>query len=205
MPPHQSVTNRLQQAFRAFDEYNKQDPSSFVWESQAYPTEYFLSLKLHKWVSKLAPQASETLLLASRCQHIGRWEIPRDEYPRDREGYLMWRKALSLHHAEKAAQILESVGYPTEAIERAKHILLKRKLKADPEVQIMENALCLVFLQFQYEDFWPQHTDKIVDILRKSLKKMDAEGHRYALQLEYSDSGKYYIEEALRQLQLPNQ
>lgn len=189
--------NKMERAFHAFDNYNKQDPNAFTWKGRAYPTEYFLSLKLHDWVVKLAPEANEALLLASRCQHIGRWEIPRNEYPRDREGYLTWRKALSQHHAEKAEQLLKPLGYPDETIDRVKHIVLKRKLKADHDVQLMENALCLVFLQFQYEDFWPKHTDKIVGILRKSLKKMDAEGHWHALTLTYSEQGKQYIEEAL--------
>lgn|GEM_PF-280880 len=194
------LTNLMHKAFQAFDEYNKQDPHVFNWEGQAYPNEYFLSLKLHGWVTKLAPTAGEALLLASRCQHIGRWEIPRNDYPRDRAGYLKWRKKLALHHADKASQILTKVGYASEIIERVHHIVLKRKLKADADVQTMENALCLVFLQFQYEAFWPQHTDKIVGILRKSLQKMDADGHEHALRLNYSDLGKYYIEQALSQL-----
>ena len=192
--------NRLQEAFNAFDEYNKQDPNIFNWDKETYPQEYFLSLKLYHWVTELNPAATEPLLLASRCQHMGRWEIPRNNYPLDREGYLTWRKALAQHHAEKSAQILERVGYPADTIDRVQQIVLKRKLKADQDVQTMENALCLVFLEFQYEAFWPQHTDKIVDILRKSLKKMDAEGHRYALALNYAAQGKHYIEEALKQL-----
>lgn len=62
---------------------------------------YFLALKLHDWVMRLKPGASEPLMLASRCQHEGRWEIPRDHYPDGRIGYLTWRKELSRYHAEK--------------------------------------------------------------------------------------------------------
>ncbi|WP_353182026.1 DUF4202 domain-containing protein [Parapedobacter lycopersici] len=195
-----SSTEKFERAFQVFDQYNKQDPNPFIWEGNTYPQEYFLSLKLHGWILKLSPDAGEALLLASRCQHIGRWEIPRGDYPQDREGYLTWRKALSLYHAEKAEELLAPIGYSADTIERVKQIVRKIKLKADHEVQLMENALCLVFLQFQYEDFWPRHTDKIVDILRKSLKKMDAEGHRHALALDYSAQGKQHVEAALAQL-----
>jgi len=62
----------------------------------------------------------------------------------------------------------------------------------------MENALCLVFLNFQYEDFHPLHDqEKVVNILRKSLLKMDEKGHQFALTLNYSPQGLAYLNEAL--------
>src|SRR5690606_16557599 len=117
--------------------------------------EYFLALALYNWILKLAPDASEELLLASRCQHIGRWESARTNYPAGREGYLAWRRDLAFHHATKAEEILSRVGYGEEQIALVRRIILKKKLKVDREVQTMENALCLVFLEFQYEDFHP--------------------------------------------------
>jgi hypothetical protein len=191
--------DKLQAAIELFDEYNKTDPHVFTWDGIAYPQEYFLALKLHEWVVKLAPVASEELLLASRCQHIGRWEIPRDQYPDGREAYLQWRKDLAKYHAEVATSILNDVGYEEEKIERVRQIILKQKIKVDAEVQVMENALCLVFLQFQYEDFYPKHEpEKLINILKRSLLKMDAHGHKFALSLSYSDKGLYYINEALK-------
>ena len=192
-----SNNQRLNEAFALFDAYNQQDPNAFVWEGVSYPQEYFMALKLHEWVLKLDPQANEALLLASRCQHIGRWELPRDQYPLDREGYLRWRKELAQHHARVAADILREVGYEDELIQRVETIVLKRKLKVDTDVQTMENALCLVFLQYQYETFYKGYPDKIVNILRKSLLKMDAKGHRFALELPYSEEGAAYVQEAL--------
>jgi hypothetical protein len=67
----------------------------------------------------------------------------------------------------------------------------------------MENALCLVFLEFQFEDFRKKYTDepeKMVNILRKSLIKMDAHGHNFALRLSYSDDGLSLISLALQAL-----
>lgn len=109
---------KLTTAFQQFDNYNKKDPNVFTWNKVAYPQEYFLALKLHEWVLKLEPDASEALLLASRSQHIGRWETPRESYPDGRDGYLKWRKDLALFHSEKAGAIMEEVGYDTEQIAR---------------------------------------------------------------------------------------
>lgn len=190
--------NRLSLAFESFDAYNKQDPNTYTWEGKIYPQEYFLALKLHETIVHLDPQASEELLLASRSQHIGRWEIPRDQYPDGRTGYLEWRRTLANYHADKASAILEEIGYDSSFIERVQQLILKKKIKVDPEVQTLENALCLVFLQYQYEDFFPKYSaEKIVNILRKSLLKMDEKGRAEALKLHYSDQGLQYIQEAL--------
>lgn len=191
--------SKLNTAFEQFDAYNQKDPNTFTWESITYPQEYFLALKLYEWVNKLDPNADEELLLASRSQHIGRWEIPRNTYPEGREAYLKWRKDLAQYHAEKAAAIMETAGYSPEQIARVKQILLKQKIKVDHDVQTIENALCLVFLQFQYEDFHPKYEpEKVINILKKSLLKMDAHGHRFALGLNYSEKGLHYIQEALK-------
>jgi hypothetical protein len=189
---------KLDIAFQQFDAYNQKDSHVFIWDNRSYPQEYFLALKLHEWVTKLAPNASEELLLASRSQHIGRWEIPRDSYPDGREAYLKWRRDLALFHAEKAASIMKEASYDDQQIARVRQIILKQKIKVDAEVQTMENALCLVFLEFQYEDFYQKHPpEMVVNILKKSLLKMDKHGHQFALALNYSEKGLSYINEAL--------
>lgn len=187
----------IQQTLDLFDDYNRQDPHIFVWQGMQYPQEYFLATKLYEWVLKLDPNASNALILASRCQHIGRWEIPRDSFPLDKSGYLQWRKTLANHHAEKAKVIMEQSKVPDTLIADVQEIILKKKLKVNPVVQTMENALCLVFLAYQYETFFPNHRAKIVNILRKSLLKMDRQGHHFALTLPYSTEGMAYIHEAL--------
>lgn len=195
--------NRLDKAFELFDAYNKQDPRSFTWEGTTAPQEYFFAIKLYEWVLKLDPDASEELLLASRSQHIGRWEIPREDYPEGREPYLKWRKDLALHHAAIADRLMKDAGYDDETSDRVKQIILKKRIKVDADVQTMENALCLVFLQLQYEEFrkkYEQEPEKIINILRKSLLKMDGHGHQFALKLPYSENGLELINEALSRL-----
>ena len=96
---------------------------------------------------------------------------------------------------------MQEAGYPQEDCDRVAAILMKQGIKQDPDVQVMENALCLVFLQYQYESFYPAHEDKIVEILRKSLLKMDGAGHQQAMTLTYSDQGMGYIKQALAALE----
>jgi len=195
--------SKLDTAFKLFDEYNRKDPRNFTWDNVSEPQEYFFAIKLYDWVLKLNPQADEELLLASRSQHIGRWEIPREDYPEGREPYLKWRKDLALHHAAITGRLMAEAGYSQEQIERVTQIILKKRIKVDPDVQTMENALCLVFLQFQYEDFrkkYEAEPDKIINILRKSLLKMDAHGHNFALTLPYTGEGLHLVNEALKGL-----
>lgn len=189
---------KLQKAFSLFDEYNKQDTATFVWEGSTYPAEYFYALQLYNWVLKLEPQASEQLLLASRSQHLGRFTIPREEYPEGKTGYLNWRSNLAKFHAEKAAEFMRQAGYDEDTITGTQRIILKQKIKLDHEVQTIENALCLVFLEFQYEDFRKKHSeDKMLHILRKTWNKMSDPGRNAALTLTYTDAGKALIGKAL--------
>lgn len=192
--------SKLDKAFELFDDYNKRSPERVVWENVEYPIEYFYALKLYECVKKLDPNADESLLLASRCQHIGRWEIARKSYPDGRVGYLKWRSDLSKYHAGIATEILASVGYDEEAINRVKQIVLKQRLKSDTDVQTMENALCLVFLQYQYDDLIAKMTEeKMIDILRKTWGKMSDPGQEAALSLQYSDVGRDLILKALKE------
>lgn len=191
------MNERLAQTLLRFDQYNGTDPNLFTWQGETCPQELFLAQKLHEWVLKLAPDATPPLLLASRCQHIGRWEIARKSYPDGRVGYLTWRKALARHHASVAQGIMRELAHDEALIDRVTSIVMKQGIKQDADVQTMENALCLVFLQYQYEAFHPAHPDKIVGILRKSLQKMDAAGHKWALTLPYSAAGMGYLEQAL--------
>ena len=53
-----------------------------------------------------------------------------------------------------------------------------------PDTQTIEDALCLVFLQFELEEFAHKHPDdKVVDIIRKTWVKMSERGHEAALAL----------------------
>jgi len=179
---------RFAEAIRRFDEENARDPNTLEINGERLPRELVYARWLTEWVLRLCPQASEALRLAARCQHIRRWEIPRESFPMDRAGYLRWRTTLQRFHAEQSTRILREVGYPEEIVRRVQELNLKKGLPHDPEMQVLEDALCLVFLEHQLEDLASRTSeDKLVNALARSWKKMSPAGRAAALELHYSE------------------
>ena len=193
-----SEDTKLAQALAAFDALNAQDPNTIQVEGQAQPKELHDALAMTRWVDALYPQAGEAVRLAARCQHLCRWQSPRSNYPEGRAGYLRWRTELKKFHAEKAAEVLRTVGYDESVIEAVRAINLKQGLKSNPDVQMVEDALCLVFLETQFEGYLDQwEKEKVIGILRKTWGKMSVAGHQAALQLSMSERARSLIEAAL--------
>lgn len=179
---------RLQQAWQRFDEENARDPNMETADGVPHPRELIYARWLTEWVLRLCPTASEELLLAARCQHLGRWKRPRHTYPPTRAGYLKWREELKRFHAAEAGEILRAVGYGEEQIQRVQALNLKKNFPADPESRVLEDALCLVFLERQFADLAARtEHDKMVGILQKSWAKMTPEAREQAAQLSYSE------------------
>ena len=51
--------NLYKKAINAFDEYNFQDPNLLEYKGKKMPKEWVDAQRLHEWVKKLNPQASE--------------------------------------------------------------------------------------------------------------------------------------------------
>lgn len=186
------------QAIAKIDAANAQDPHLLPINGQPRPLEVVHAERRTAWVRQLVGEsASEALLLATRAQHLRRWEIPRETYPRDRVGYLQWRQDLKQFHAEKTAAILREVGYDAATIERVCDLILKKRLKLDPDVQALEDSLCLVFLEEQFSDFAKKEPDKIEGIVAKTWRKMSPQGRQFALALPMAAADRAIIEQAL--------
>ncbi|WP_306475426.1 DUF4202 domain-containing protein [Maribacter sp. 4U21] len=140
-----STSNKLQRAFHLFHEANQQDPNTEVFDGKTYPKELLYAQRMTMQLNSFEPNASEALQLTARCQHICRWEIARDSYKMNREGYLRWRQALKRFHAANAAAILSEIGYTEEIISKVKFLLEKKQLKKNEETQTLKNVICLVF------------------------------------------------------------
>lgn len=190
---------RFQTALRRFDEENSRDPNSLTVDGAPRPRELIYAQWLTDWVLKLSPDASEELRLAARCQHLCRWIIPRESYPMTRPGYLKWREDLKRFHAQRAGEILREAGYPEEMILRVQELNLKKNFPNDPEGRVLEDALCLVFLQHQLADLAAKTAnDKMITALQKSWKKMTPAAHAEALKLPFSAREKDLIDRALK-------
>ena len=189
---------RFEAALRRFDEENSKDPNHERVAGQDLPRELLYAQRLTEWVLRLEPDASESLRLAAHCQHLCRWMIPRDSYPMTRPGYLKWRQDLKHFHADKAGAILRKVGYPEETIARVQSLNLKKNFPDDPEGRVLEDALCLVFLERQFADLAAKSSDeKMINAVRKSWQKMTPAAHALALKLPYGPREKSLIEQAL--------
>jgi hypothetical protein len=189
---------RFAAAIRRFDAANAADPNVEVVNGQSHPRELIYAQWLTDWVLKLAPNAGEALRLAARCQHICRWEIPRNSYPMDKPGYLKWRADLKKFHADKSSQILREVGYDEATVQRVQELNLKKNHPKDPEVCVLEDALCLVFLEWQFAPLAAKADDeKMINALQKSWKKMTPAAHAEALKLHYGEREKSLIARAL--------
>ncbi len=191
---------RFDLAIQEFDAVHREDPRSVLVDDQEVPWSLLYHQRMTHWLKHLAPDASEPLLLAARCQHIRRWTIPRRDYPMDRSGYKRWRRRLGQFHAEQAAEILTRIGYDQETIDRLGELLQKVRLKLDPEVQLFEDAICLVFLENEFSDFAQKHDeDKLVTILQKTWTKMSSQGHQAARELvkQLAPETRRLVEKAL--------
>lgn len=170
-------------ACEAIDRANSDDPR----REEGVPREVVYSRRMVDWVRRLAPAASEELLLAARAQHVRRWTVPRETYPAGRAGYLRWREDLKKFHAAKAADILAAAGYGPASVEKVRAILLRKNLAADPEGQTLEDAACLVFLEREFAPFAAKTDEaRVLDILRKTWGKMSPAARELAKALPYA-------------------
>ena len=190
---------RFENALRRFDEENARDPNTETADGVVQPRELLYARRLSDWVVRLYPDASEPLRLAARCQHLCRWEIPRSSYPMTRIGYLQWRANLKKFHAQKAGDILRELGYPEAVVRCVQDLNLKKHFPDDPETRVLEDALCLVFLEYQLADLAVKTAeDKTVNALQKSWQKMTPAGRAEALKLNYGPREKVLLERALK-------
>lgn len=190
--------DRLSQTIALIDQANHQDPNQEIFDGQRVAKEWLYSERMTTWLRKLEPDAPETLRIAARAQHICRWMIPRDSFPRTRVGYLEWRTRLYSFHAEKTAQIMQQTGYEEDDIKQVKRIIRKRGLKKESQPQIIEDIACLVFLQSYFADFLDDYDEvKIISIVQKTWKKMSPRAQQRALEMELPERATALIQKAL--------
>lgn len=185
---------QLDQILAQIDTANSADPN----HEGDQPRELLYGRRMSAWLARLRPDADAALQIAARAQHIRRWEHPRETYPMDRKGYLTWRRELYTFHAIAAGEIMAAHGATPEEIERVSFLLHKKKLYDDPDTQALEDAACLVFLEFHSAEFAAKtDRDKVINILQKTWKKMSEAGHAHALALDLAPEVAVLVGEAL--------
>lgn len=192
------MADRLQAALDAIDAANADDPNHVEVRGVSRPKELAHAELMSEWVSKLDPDASDALRLAARAHHLRRWELPRSDYPDGKAGYHRWRREQQKRHAEEVGRILLAQGYDEPDIARVQAIIRKQGLGRDPEVQVFEDALCLVFIETQFRELADRLGDeKLVDVTRKTLAKMSDAGIARVGEFSLSDEDLALVERAL--------
>lgn len=180
--------NRFNSAIQKFDDYNSADPNG---------KELLYARRMSERLEQFKPNSPEYLKLAVHCQHIGRWKIPRNTFPEGKKGYIAWRNKLKDFHADTAGSILTDCGYDKEMIDRVKDLLEKKDLRSNPDTQLLEDVVCMVFIEFYLEEFASRHDDaKVVDILAKTLMKMSPRAIRVATSVDLSNRMKELLTRA---------
>lgn len=176
---------RFSQVIAAIDAINAEGPVFIEVAGRQTPAELIYGQRMSETLARVQPNPSECLRIAARGQHIERWKMPRKSYPAGRDGYLNWRKHQRNLQAERLAGIMAEVGYGADDIKRVGVLIRKERLKADPEVQLFEDVICLVFLEHHIKEFESKvDEDKLADILAKTWKRMSEHGHSWALKLD---------------------
>ncbi len=180
------------------DAENEADPNSEIYEEITYPKELLYSDRMYERLMSFEPNASEAVQIAAKAQHICRWKVARESYPMDRVGYLKWREDLKKFHAKTTAEILKKAGYEDAFIDRVSFLIEKKLLKKDEETQLLEDVICLVFLEFYLDPFVHKHDDeKLKNIILKTWNKMSEKGQQEALKIDYTPENLQLIKDAL--------
>lgn len=167
------------------DAANGEDPNRETVDGKAWPKELLYSQRMSDMLARYAPDADDAIKLAARAQHIQRWKTPRTDYPEGRQGYLKWRTGLYRFHADTTAGILAEAGYTDDFIERVRLAVGKRALKTNPDTQLLEDVIALVFIEYYMLEFAAKHPEydeeKWLQIIRRTWRKMSDRAHQFAL------------------------
>ena len=189
---------QFETAMALIDKKNSEDTNVYQSHNLEFPKELLYSQRMSQKLLQFKPNASKALQIAARAQHICRWKIARNNYPMDRVGYLKWRETLKKMHAEITEEILKEVGFETDFIDNVSFLINKKFIKKNEESQTLEDVVCLVFLDYYFEEFAEKHDDeKVIDILQKTWVKMSDEGHAEALKLQFSDKSLALVKQAI--------
>lgn len=190
---------RFDRAIKAIDAANADDPNTIVVKGKKRPKELAHAEMVSKWVRRLRPGASDELRLAARAHHLRRWVTPRDSFPPGRSAYLRWRKQLHDQHAADVGEILGGVGYDAAVMQRVQQLVRKQgNLAKDPDMQALEDALCLVFIETQLHDLAARtEEDKTITIIQKTAKKMSNQALDLAVELDISNEDRALLGRAL--------
>jgi hypothetical protein len=198
-------SSRYDTVIAAIDVANAADANIIEADGRTEPAALVYGRRMSATLARMAPDASEPLRIAARGQHIERWRLARKSYPEGRAGYLRWRKDAKELHARRLGDIMAAAGYGAGDIDRVGALVRKEKLKLDAEAQLLEDVVCVVFLEHYLMPFMAKtEPAKLPGILAKTWKKMSDFGHAEALKLSVPPQVLRLLEQGLAEMRAEN-
>ncbi len=179
--PLNTIMTAYEHARILIDQAHEADP---MRTTEGKAQELVYADRMEAWTRRLVLGPSPLLRLAARCQHLERWSLPRAAYPEGKVGYHAWRSELYRRQAARARELLLKAGVSEEEANEVATWVSKTHLKTNTGTQTLEDAAVLVFLEHEITTFAAQHpdytTEKYIDILRKTWRKLSISGKRAA-------------------------
>lgn len=192
------MKKRYQLAVEAMAAAHKEDPNKTVVGGNEVPSEWLYIQRLKGRLQEFKADATEELRLAANCQHFRRWEIARSDYPEGKMGYFHWRTYLAEYQADKVGEILKQAGYPAETTDRLHSLIAKENLHVDNDSQVLEDVVCLVFMEHYLEDFATKNPHlEFKRIILKTMAKMSREGIAEAKKIQFPADIKEIIDQVM--------
>jgi hypothetical protein len=164
-------------AVSAINALHETDINLAIFNGSEMPSELVYSQRMLETLSGFSSNAGFALQLAVQCEHIERWKIARNLFPMDKPGYFQWRRAVMEFQLSRTVETLKTVGIDDADSAEVIDILSKKGKEKNVNAQIVEDVACIVFVQWYLEAFAAKHDfEKVVDIVRKTVKKMSNEG-----------------------------
>lgn len=179
------MSSKLSEVLTAIDAANAMDPRTDRDDNGTdVPEALLYGQRMTAELERLfGVDVADVLKIACRGQHIERWKIARSSYPEGRTGYLTWRRDQGRAHGERLAELMRDAGYDEVDCARVGVLLRKEGLKRDPQVQMLEDVICMVFLKHYFAAFAEKHDfEKVVDIVAKTARKLSEGGRNRVLQ-----------------------
>jgi hypothetical protein len=189
---------RYHNAHTIFIGLHNEDPVQLFYDGQSIGEETLYAYRMLEMLRAYQPVSSPQLEVAAMAHHLKRWEIKRSDYPLDKQGYFLWRRQVAKHQLSLTAQVLDQSGFDASERDQIIAILKKENLNTNPLAQVMEDVACMVFVQYYLEAFAaPHNTDKVVDIVRKTMLKMSKRAIDETAQLPLNDNVSRLIAQSL--------
>lgn len=175
---------RWRAAIVAFARHHADDPRPCTRDGVTTTVSMDYHARVSAWVRRLDGGAPLATRLGALAQHVRRFEMPRDAQPAGPQGYKRWRAAAGLRHVEIARVELGRIGYDAATIEHACDIMLKKRLAHDPAAALLEDAVCVRFIEDELATFAAgRQPEAVRTIVAKTWAKMSAPGRGAAVGL----------------------